>query len=110
MESDLTIDLSDAEGPQVLRVSGFIDASTVDVLDAALAAADPDRPIDIDMSDVGFMDSSGINVLVTHWRRWGFDTAPIILTDASSPVRRVLEISGLAVMVAPMDPSTPAAP
>ncbi|MEV4642486.1 STAS domain-containing protein [Actinoplanes sp. NPDC049548] len=75
-----------------LCCAGEIDQSTAVVLAAALSDAVPGRRrVEVDLADVTFMDSSGINVLVQH-RIPGCD---LVLADVPPRIRRVLEITAL---------------
>ncbi|MEV6601795.1 STAS domain-containing protein [Actinoplanes sp. NPDC051346] len=75
-----------------IRCAGEIDQFTAPRLADALAAAVPGRRlVEVDLSDVTFMDSSGINTLVQH-RRPGCD---LIVVDVPPRIRRVLEMTGV---------------
>ncbi len=76
----------------VLRVSGEIDAATAGEFELALAAAfEPTEPLQVDLSGVPFMDSSGLRALLAVSR-----VREITVSLASPAVRHVLELSGLA--------------
>jgi len=49
----------------------------------------------IDLSAVGFVDSSGLRVLVEAHQRAEAEQRRLVLSGSSRPVRRLLEISGL---------------
>lgn len=78
----------------VLRVSGEIDLSTA----GHLASAIEDHAYDgavicIDMRNVGFIDSTGVHVLLQSLHKLG--DGCIILHEPSRATMRVLEILGL---------------
>jgi anti-anti-sigma factor len=50
----------------------------------------------LDLRDVRFMDSSGLHVLITQHRKRLGEGSDCIVAALSHPVRRVLEISGVA--------------
>ncbi|GAA2361221.1 hypothetical protein Cme02nite_38880 [Catellatospora methionotrophica] len=54
--------------------------------------ADPGRPVEVDMHDVGFIDSSGIRVLLQAHAVAAQHGGTFRLTRASGAVREVLEI------------------
>jgi stage II sporulation protein AA (anti-sigma F factor antagonist) len=60
--------------------------------DRALAAIEP--PKLVDMSEVSFMDSSGLNVLLAH-RCLAEQSGAIRVIAMSRAVERVLEVTGL---------------
>jgi anti-anti-sigma factor len=82
---------------QVVRVSGEIDAGTVAALDQALEAATADgaRHVVLDLSGVGFLDSSGLRSLVQLSHRLAPHGGVVTCTELSDPARRTLEVSGL---------------
>lgn len=75
-------------------VQGEIDAHTAPSLAAALA--DEQRPnLTIDLSGVGFIDSSGLRVLIAAHRLAADSGGSLHLRHPSDSVRRLLAISGL---------------
>jgi len=76
-----------------LLVAGDIDLIGAPVLDAALRALDGDD-LRIDLSAVTFLDSTGINVLVTALNDRN-DHGGLVLSAVSPPALRTLEVSGI---------------
>jgi anti-anti-sigma factor len=77
----------------VVSVIGEIDLATVDIVNAAMAGAlerEPGRLV-FDLSGVGFIDSSGIAVLLRARK----SVELVQIRDPSTAVRRVLEVTGL---------------
>jgi anti-anti-sigma factor len=79
-------------GEPIVRLVGEFDLSNTEVLRAGLeeAAANATTMV-IDASEIGFIDSSGISVLLVFAERLG----PVALRSPSSVVRRIVEASGL---------------
>lgn len=77
---------------------GEIDIGTVQDLEAALDAAirESDGAFIIDLSDVGFLDSSGLHVLLRARSLLGRKDRALAVICQPGPVRRVLELSGTA--------------
>jgi anti-anti-sigma factor len=76
-------------------VEGEIDLETAPELAAALTAAmNLSTSIEIDFRGTTFIDSSGIETLITAYRQLGQIPEAIVLRDPSSAVRRVLSLSG----------------
>ena len=85
---------ADGGGDAVLLVKGEVDMATAPQL-AACLADHTDRNLVVDLSEVPFLDSSGISVLV-HARqilRNGGHTLRV--TGEQENVRTVLEVTGL---------------
>jgi anti-sigma B factor antagonist len=77
----------------IIVVVGEIDASNADQLAANLASA-ADGGVLVDLSSVGFMDASGVRVLVEeHLRRE--HSGGVVVLAASRIVHRVMELCGL---------------
>lgn len=79
-----------------LHLRGEIDAHSVTVLASHL---DPlpgsSGDVVIDLSRVGFVDSSGLRVLIEAHQRAEAEARRLVLSGPSRPVRRLFEISGL---------------
>jgi anti-anti-sigma factor len=95
--------VQDDHAPDLLRafpLRGDIDIATAPgMLEALLAHADADADRDdddgrllIDCSALTFIDSSGLNALVTASKKTG--RRPVLI-DLPQPSRRVFEITGL---------------
>ena len=81
-----------------ITVSGEVDLATSPrVRDACLRAVDEHTgSVALDLGDVSFLDSSGISVLVQAHQRLAAEGRVLRIEVVSAPVRRVIEISGLA--------------
>jgi anti-anti-sigma factor len=79
----------------VLALSGEIDeGSAAKFREELEAAIDQDRDkVVVDLTDVAFMDCSGIGQLVQALRRTAWTPGSICLTGPTGPVRRVLELT-----------------
>jgi anti-sigma B factor antagonist len=80
--------------PDVLYVGGEVDAAGCGALRAAIIANGfPESvPIRLDMSQVAFMDSSGIGVLIERFKT---HDAGVVIMHPSPSVARVLKLTGL---------------
>jgi anti-anti-sigma factor len=84
------------DGATVLIVVGEVDLATAPTLDARLqhAIVDGSRPVIVDLDQVSFMDSSGLQVLVSHTLACK-TSSQVRLTQGSPQVRRLFEVSGM---------------
>ena len=92
---------SDPTGAPVVRVAGDLDMSNAGELEATVASvagASPERLI-FDLSDLRFMDSAGIAVLLGAVSK----VRAVVLRDPSPAVRRVVELTGLTDVL-PIEP------
>ena len=98
-ELKLTRDASDT----TIRVSGELDIGTAGQVGEALnaAAGDPGGLIVLDLSDVTFMDSSGLGVLLEHARLSAANGNRLRLTSSPS-VEALLDLSGLRAHFEPI--------
>jgi len=91
----MDIGLERAQGHVVITVAGEVDLATAPELAAALdeVGAD-DGPIVVDLTEVGFLDSSGLNVLLQARERLGGGTS-VRLVATRPAILRVLAVTGL---------------
>jgi len=87
----------DPTGAPIVIVSGELDISTAPSLEAivaSLTAEHPERLI-FDLSDLRFMDSAGIAVLIGAAAK----VNAVRLRNPSQTIRRVVEITGLSAVL-----------
>lgn len=100
---NLRITLTNTAG-ELLRVSvaGEVDLATSGELRAALDAvlADlPGTPVEVDLADVPFLDSSGVHVLLDAHALAAARGCPLVVAHVRPVVRRVLEITGVLALL-----------
>ena len=85
-------------GDSALVVIGEIDMSTAPAfrheLDVVVASAH--SPAYIDLSEVSFMDSSGLNALIDASRAAQFVGVQLVLVAPAAGVRRLLDLTGMS--------------
>ena len=81
-----------------LALHGELDAATGPELDIALL--ETRGPVVLDLSDITFMDSGGINALLRARALLGREDRTLSLAHPSAPVRRTLETAGIADLFA----------
>jgi anti-anti-sigma factor len=88
------VEVSDDGRRAVLAVRGEVDLATVDRLRDAIECATESSAAEVwvDLSDVDFMDSTGLNALVVGHRAL---PGRFVVICPDGPPRRALEISGL---------------
>ena len=81
----------------VLRLRGDLDASTEDRLRSAIGGVLNHSPefLVVDLSALGFMDCSGLAVLVWSQQRLAEQERQLILTGAQPVVQRLIHLTGL---------------
>jgi anti-anti-sigma factor len=98
----LEIDIRDAGDGPILRALGELDITTVDRFrDAAAGLLGLGGRLRIDLSDLVFMDSAGINGLVEVVR--SSDGRATVSDDLRPEVRSVLSVTGI-LRTLPMHP------
>jgi anti-anti-sigma factor len=87
----------------VLRTTGEIDMSTApvlaDELETALVSATAPAPVVADLSEVTFLSSAGLAVLLDARERCAHEGTPLRLVATGRPVLRSLEIAGLLTLL-----------
>lgn len=89
---------SERDGPvHTLRLSGDLDLATTNVVEAELkrVEASDARTIVIDLSDLAFINSTGVHLLVDAELRSRADANGLTLLRGSPTVQRVLQICGV---------------
>ena len=83
-----------------LEVRGDVDIATAPELAERLEAAirESTGPFVIDLSDVDFLDSTGLRVLLRGRGLLGREDRALVVICPHGPVRRVFELSGLSTV------------
>jgi anti-sigma B factor antagonist len=91
-------DLSGAPG---VAVQGEVDLSRVPALEQAVddAIRDSEGAFVIDLCDLEFLDSSGLNVLLRARALLGREERALAVVCPPGPVRRLLEVTGVAELL-----------
>jgi anti-anti-sigma factor len=89
---DFCAEVIDVDGESVVVVRGEVDMSVVDRLRSCVThVTKRGRPLVLDVADVTFMDSSGVNFLMQVHEEHG----AVVLRRPSPSVLRVLELAGV---------------
>jgi anti-anti-sigma factor len=81
--------------PRLLVAPEQMDFEARDAFDRLLADVDPTERVVVDCGGVAFMDSSGLNALLTALRRQEDGGGELRLQDPSPAVARLLGLTGL---------------
>ena len=95
--ADFTIDETAGESGVELDLAGDLDMSATFALEPVLdrlIAANP-REIVLDLGNVGFVDSSGLGLLVATHERAARADVDMAITGAGPEIQRVFAIAGL---------------
>lgn len=85
-----------SEETVVVHVSGEVDLSvTESLVDAVRPHLREGRTVELDLSGLAFIDSSGMGVLVQLLKEAAHHGARLVLTRVPARARRLLEVSGL---------------
>jgi anti-sigma B factor antagonist len=104
------ITVETVEEARLIRVAGEVDASTAGALSRCLRSAQDERAtLVLDLSDVCFLDSSGLRVLLDASRA-AVDTGwPFFIVRPSSTVRRLIGLTGTGTELALIESREPEA-
>ena len=95
MAEDFSTEVNATDEATVIHVRGEIDMATAERLrDAIEPHMGPKQTIILDFSEVEFMDSSGLNVLVQARGRLTEDGGSLVLRNPSSAAHRLLTVAG----------------
>jgi anti-sigma B factor antagonist len=99
MDEGLVVKLEQQGEISVVRATGEIDIVTAPRFRECLAEIPVGtRVVIVDLSEVGFLDSTGLSVLVAGWKRFSNDDeqAELRLVVVRPVIERILEVTGLA--------------
>ncbi len=93
----LAVERSRVDGYELLAVQGELDIATAPRMIAALneAFANLARPLVVDLSDVDFMDSTGLALLINARRRVKRRGHGFAIICPGGPISRVFEIADM---------------
>jgi anti-sigma B factor antagonist len=99
VDDGLRVHLERSGDVPVVRVVGEIDLATAPHLRDRLTELPHDSgTVIVDLSEVTFLDSTGLSVLVASWKRLsnGEDKGDLRLVVNRPAIERILEVTGLA--------------
>lgn len=86
-----------ADGATVLHVVGEVDLAVVEDLKTAVRSCLADSTaVEVDLSELEFIDSSGLGALVQLLKEATRDGGSLALTGVRPSTHRLLEVTGLA--------------
>lgn len=95
---NLQVQLLEQNHIQRFKIVGEIDAFTAPTLRERLHQADvvEGMQVEIDLSEVNYMDSTGLGVFVGFYKMINTHNGHLRITGTSARIRRLFEITGLA--------------
>jgi anti-anti-sigma factor len=100
------VDVKDEPSGPVVMIAGEIDVSAASRLGSAIESAlERSSRLVLDLGEVSFMDSTGLNAIASAYRRLGSCPDRIILRKTPDMVRRILLIAGMDRLVTLEPPS-----
>ncbi len=96
MNQQLKIDRSTMGEYTVLDVIGEIDLATAPHFEEQVASVALGTPLVVDMSNVTFMDSTGLRVLIGAHERAEENGGRLAIVVTEGPVTKLLNITGVA--------------
>jgi anti-sigma B factor antagonist len=93
----VSIDIDQQDGRTVVVVGGEIDTATSSELERRLMGAldGADGDLALDLSEVGFLDSSGLRTLLVAQQAVAATGHRVVLVGSTPMVDRLLEVTGL---------------
>lgn len=95
--SILSLETFHGEGSVRIALEGELDYSSALTLDDELrrAEADPHAVLVLDLSELRFMDSTGLGIIACAYRRMHRAGRRLIVASPTKAVKRILEITGM---------------
>ncbi len=104
------VDADGEDGDVVVRLGGELDMATTPALSRALDTVMDARPhaLALDLSELTFVDSTGLRVLITSSRRAAGQGCSYVLRSPQRAVLKALRLTGMdrlmAIEPGPLDP------
>lgn len=95
----VTYEQVDADGLVIAVLSGELDLDRADAIRDSLAAASTSgasRYLNVDVSEVTFIDSYALGALVSARNTAASNGVSLTLTNPSQPVRKAIQVTGLS--------------
>jgi anti-sigma B factor antagonist len=94
---DLVLTTETQGDRSIIAIKGELDAYTAPAVEELIGklVSEHIAKIVLDLSETGFLDSSGLRAILTAHRRLAGENGTLILRSPSEPVTRLLEITGL---------------
>jgi anti-sigma B factor antagonist len=85
----------------LLALRGELDLASAPILEARLRAADVEDHSDValDLTDLSFVDATGLKVILNAHRRAAWRGGRVILLNPSSDIRRLLSLTALDLTI-----------
>lgn len=95
---NLQVDLVEENSVQRFKIVGEIDAFTAPKLKESLASAEDveNMQAELDLSEVGYMDSTGLGIFVGFYKTVKANGGHVKIVGVNSRLKRLFEITGLA--------------
>lgn len=104
MGNPISIEVKDVGSTTVVIVDGELDLATVPLLKANLDEIGVDHDVIVDCAGIEFIDSTGLNLLVTQATVMRKAGGSLRLRHVSDPVQRILKLSGLVGLIEQVGP------
>jgi anti-sigma B factor antagonist len=102
----LRVTVEPLEDGRLIRAAGEVDLSTAAALRRELEAASVEAgTVLLDLSDVTFIDSTGLHLLLEASQRSAVTDWSFFVVRPSEAVRRLIELSGTAELFTIVDPT-----
>jgi anti-anti-sigma factor len=99
-QPDFAVEVTSAGRSTTVRIRGELDVASAPELRRALDRLVPTEVVTLDVSEVGFIDSTGLGCIFRLQHRVADAGGMLVVAGASRSVRRVMETTGLHRVVA----------
>jgi anti-anti-sigma factor len=78
---------------RTLQLAGELDIASAPVLQAALSTLRPDGQVSLDLGELTFLDSSGLNTFAQYGKELD-GQGPLVLANVPDPIAYLLDLVG----------------
>ncbi|HEY7625492.1 MAG TPA: STAS domain-containing protein [Ilumatobacteraceae bacterium] len=104
-DNPMSIEVQRSADSVVMIVNGELDLATVPDLQRSLDEIGIEGDVIVDCAGIEFMDSTGLNLLVTRAKSMRQAGGSLRLRHVSEPVYRILKLSGLISLIEQVGPA-----
>jgi anti-sigma B factor antagonist len=91
----MSVEIEHAEGADIVRVTGSIDAKTAPAVGTGLAPAlDGKTDLILDLSGVDYVSSAGLRLLLVAYRKLHGESRRLVLSGVKSDIVQVMSHTG----------------
>ncbi len=96
---NLKIDIEESLNGRIVKLAGEVDVYTAPMLRDAIIPLTIDSNVIVDMTEVGYMDSTGLGVFISAFKSSHQHKSSLKLIGVTEKIERLFQITGLSEII-----------